>query len=68
MYILVGICSPTQLSSLLQKQGFQLMMQVAQSKDPRERHLVASAQFNIGRAFFQGIIYVNATLFTDAIV
>ena len=42
------------LPSLLQKKGFQLMMQVAQSRDPRDRHLLASAQFNIARAYFQG--------------
>jgi len=36
------------------KRGFQLMHQVATSRAARAHHLVHAAQFNVGRAFYQG--------------
>lgn len=35
--------------------GFALMLQLAKSTQPDDRHLIPAAQFNLGRAFFQGI-------------
>lgn len=39
---------------LLQKTGFEYMLQVASSDAFRAKHLVRSAQFNVGRAYYQG--------------
>ena len=36
------------------KRGFDLMMEVATNTQKKGRHLVRAAQYNIGRAYFQG--------------
>lgn len=36
------------------KRGFTLMLQVAQSQRKEDQHLVPAAQFNIGKAYYQG--------------
>ena len=35
--------------------GFTLMLQLAKSTQPTDKHLIPAAQFNLGRALFQGI-------------
>jgi len=39
---------------VLQKRGFEYMQRVATSCDALASHLVRAAQFNIGRAYYQG--------------
>ena len=38
----------------LQKKGFQLMLKVAESQSVFAAHLKHAAQYNIGRAYFEG--------------
>ena len=38
----------------LQKKGFQLMLKVANAKSVFAAHLKHAAQYNIGRAYFEG--------------
>ena len=37
-----------------QTKGFTLMLQVAQSQRKEDQHLVPAAQFNVGKAYYQG--------------
>jgi TPR repeat protein len=39
---------------LFQERGFKLMMELATDTSKEGRHLVRAAQFNVGRAYFQG--------------
>ena len=39
---------------LFQKKGFELMLEVAQSNSCQAIHLKHYAQYNIGRAYFEG--------------
>jgi len=40
--------------SVFEKRGFEYMFRVATSCEARASHLLRAAQFNIGRAYFQG--------------
>ena len=40
-------------STHLQAQGFKYMLQVAQSQKKKDSNIVPSAQYNVGRAYFQ---------------
>lgn len=42
------------LLNVFQKLGFELMYKVATSTTLQAKHLVHSAQFNVGRAYYQG--------------
>lgn len=42
------------LLNVLQKLGFELMSKVATSTTLQAKHLVHAAQFNVGRAYYQG--------------
>jgi TPR repeat protein len=38
----------------LQKKAVEYMRKIALSDDKRVKHLIGAAQFNLGRAYFQG--------------
>ena len=37
-----------------QEKGFKLMLELAKDTSKEGRHLVRAAQYNVGRAYFQG--------------
>ena len=37
-----------------QQRGFALMLQIAQSREREDHNIIPAAQFNVGKAYYQG--------------